>query len=57
MVEEVVFRNCTGLGSVRKPKDPGAGEFVAGKVALCRVGFVNKSVRRVLLINHNAGVS
>ena len=48
MVEEVVFRNCTGLGSVRKPKDPGAGEFVAGKVALCRVGFVNKSVRRVL---------
>jgi len=34
MVKEVIFRNYTGLGSVCKLKDPGAGEFIAGKVAL-----------------------
>jgi len=34
MVEKVIFRNYTSFGPVYKLKDPGAGEFIVGKVTL-----------------------
>ena len=34
MVKKVIFRNYTSFNPIYKLKDPGVGEFIAGKIVL-----------------------